>query len=167
MRNTLIMLAFVIGCGRRDDAQDREISSLRARVEEIRRVLQAETESVPVLAQPPTPDVDASIILTLKRNVLAIESLLRRRILDDHGAVVNPGQVMIDLRKAVYRRFGGNEGAARRALINTFGIDAGLAVMRAAKADEPPERARPRSPVPVPEPDPKALILQDVERAAK
>lgn len=74
--------------------------------------------------------VGASALSTLKARALDIERVTGRRVLDDHGQLINPLENFKDLKALAQRRFGKNKEAQRRALMADFGDDLGLAIHR-------------------------------------
>lgn len=66
----------------------------------------------------------------IKSRALDIERVTGRHVLDDQGRVQDPTRVLADLKRIAQRKFGKNQEGMRRALINDFGADLGLAVYR-------------------------------------
>lgn len=74
--------------------------------------------------------VAGAALQTIRSRALQIEQNTGVRVLDDKNQITDPAKILAALKKQADQRFGRNEAAKRRALINDFGGDLGLAVLR-------------------------------------
>lgn len=70
-----------------------------------------------------------------KSRSLDIERLLKRRVINDAGELIDPSAIARDLKKVSDKLHGGRKEEQRRALINTYGLEGGLAMFRGDFAD--------------------------------
>lgn len=71
-----------------------------------------------------------SLMSFFKSRSLDIERLLKRRITNDAGELIDPAAIARDLKKVSDKLHGGRKEEQRRALINTYGLEGGLAMFR-------------------------------------
>ena len=75
--------------------------------------------------------VGAAALQTIRSRALDIERVTGRRVLDDNNELVDPTQTLKDLKKLADRKFGTkNTEAKRRAMMNEFTPELGLAIFR-------------------------------------
>lgn len=72
----------------------------------------------------------AATMNMLRSRALDIERATGRKVVNDQGELIDPTKTLQDLRALSAKRHGGNTAEMRRALINTYGMDAGLAILR-------------------------------------
>ena len=134
MKKLLLCLALA-GCNRGEvAAKDQEIATLRDQVKALEQDLQivrAAAAAAPPRPQEPPRPVSSEVERTLKNRVLDIERVLGHHIVDDYGNLTDPVGTLRELHRFSFRRHGGNEAVMRRALMNTFGNETGLAIFRA------------------------------------
>lgn len=70
-----------------------------------------------------------------KSRSLDIERLLKRRVINDAGELIDPAAIARDLKKVSDKLHGGRKEEQRRALINTYGLEGGLAMFRGDFSD--------------------------------
>lgn len=73
--------------------------------------------------------VAGGTLAIMKSRALDLERVTGKRVLDEHGQLLDPGSTLQDLQQLGKKRFGSNKEAMRRAYISEFGPDMGMAIM--------------------------------------
>ena len=73
--------------------------------------------------------VAGGALSTVKSRALDIERLTGKRVLNDKGEVTDPTAALADIQAITRKKFKGDQGAQRRALISEFGAELGSMIM--------------------------------------
>lgn len=72
----------------------------------------------------------SAALSTLRARALDIERATGKQVLNDQGELIDPTETLKNLKRRSDSIHGGNKAEQRRALINTYGTDLGLAIYR-------------------------------------
>lgn len=151
MRKLLLCCLLLAACGNKTElaAKDREIAALKTQVAERDKTIST-THQLAERALSNLAAIEAAhehergarataqrrtVEQALKANVRIVEYVLGRHIVDDFGNPIDVDRTMRDL-SAWARRYYGSDEAARRMLIELYGVDAGVAIYASRSATE-------------------------------